>query len=100
MGLGGEALTVTGTDADALFGAGRTATTGIPAGNNQFDIAVNGGAASTITIDDGTYTTLESLADNINQKIAADAGLKGEVRATVNEGKLQFVTTDTGAAAD
>ncbi len=98
--LGGEALTVTGTDADALFGAGRTATTGIPAGNNQFDIAVNGGAASTITIDDGTYTTLESLADNINQKIAADAGLKGEVRATVNEGKLQFVTTDTGAAAD
>ncbi|MEL0167682.1 MAG: flagellin [Pseudomonadaceae bacterium] len=98
--LGGEALTVTGTDADTLFGAGRTETAGIPGGNNQFDIAVNGGTASTITIDAGTYTTLESLADNINQKIAADSGLAGEVRATVSEGKLQFVTTDTGTAAD
>lgn len=103
----GQAVTVGGAGAAVVFGAGSgsTGTAGTPAvpavaGNNQFDIAVNGGTASTITIDAGTYTTLESLADNINQQIAADAGLKGEVRATVSEGKLQFVTTDTGAAAD
>lgn len=103
----GSAVTVTaGADATVVFGAStaNTGTAGTPAvtaaGNNQFDIAVNGGTASTITIDAGTYTTLESLADNINQQIAADAGLKGEVRATVSEGKLQFVTTDTGSAAD
>ncbi|MEH6540264.1 flagellin N-terminal helical domain-containing protein [Halopseudomonas sp.] len=98
--LGGEALTVaTGTGATAVFGSS-TPTTGVPAGNNQFDLAVNGGAAKTITIDDGTYTTLESLADNINQKIAADTDLEGKVRATVSEGKLAFVTTATGADAD
>lgn len=103
----GQAVTVGGADAAVVFGAGSgsTGTAGTPAvpavvGNDQFDIAVNGGTASTITIDAGTYTTLESLADNINQQIAADAGLKGEVRATVSEGKLQFVTTDTGSTAD
>jgi flagellin len=95
---------VDGTAGDATDVGGAnvlgTATTAAVVGNNQFDIAVNGGTASTISIDAGTYTTLESLADNINQKIAADAGLKGEVRATVSEGKLQFVTTDTGSTAD
>ncbi len=70
------------------------------AGNNTFNIAVNGGAAQSISIDAGNYSSLESLADNINQKIAANATLKGEVRATVDEGKLQFVTSDKGATAD
>jgi flagellin len=69
-------------------------------GNNQFDIALDGGTAETITIDASTYTTLESLADNINQQIAANANLSGEVRATVDQGKLQFVTTDKGTSAD
>lgn len=103
----GGAIAVTG-DVAAVFGAnaagvdGTETTALVPAvtGNNSFDLAVNGGTASTITIDEGTYTTLESLADNINQQIANDSTLAGEVRATVSEGKLQFVTTDTGAAAD
>jgi flagellin len=77
-----------------------TATVAPVVGNNAFDIAVNAGAAQTISIDASTYTTLESLADNINQQIANNATLIGEVRATVDQGKLQFVTTDTGAAAD
>ena len=95
-----EPLTVTGTDADAVFGAGRTETAGVPGGNYAFDLAVNGGAAQSIEIDAGNYTTLESLADNINQQIADNSSLAGEVRATVDQGKLQFVTTDTGVAAD
>jgi len=102
----GNPVTVGGTDAAVVFGAG-TANTGtagtaaVPASaGDQFDLAVNGGAAQTISMDAGNYTTLESLADNINQKIAGNATLAGEVRATVDQGKLQFVTTDTGAAAD
>ncbi len=97
--LAGEALAVSGTDADALFGASRTETAGTESSNGQFDIAVagvNGGNAVTLTMTDGNYTTLESLADNINQKIAGTA-LKGEVRATVNEGKLEFVSSEKGA---
>jgi flagellin len=96
-------LTAQGFDADLTstnYVAEVTAPdTTVTTGNNQFDIAVNGGAAVSLTIDDGNYTTIESLADNINQQIAGTA-LKGEVRATVNEGKLQFVTKETGAAAD
>jgi flagellin len=90
---------VFGDAAVATAGTDASTTPGATTGNNQFDIAVNGGAAVSLTIDDGNYTTIESLADNINQQIAGTA-LTGEVRATVNEGKLQFVTKDTGVAAD
>lgn len=109
----GTGVTVTaGTGSlDTVFGdnpatvAGSPLVPGTPAvpavaGNDQFDLTLADGSTGTITIDASTYTTLESLADNINQKIAADTnGLAGEVRATVSEGKLQFVTTDTGSAA-
>ena len=103
----GLTLDIGGADAASIGTAG-SGTAGVAAtplipgattGNNQFDIAVNGGAAVGITVSDGNYTTIESLADNINQQLAGTA-LSGEVRATVNEGKLQFVTKDTGTAAD
>lgn len=97
--LNEEPLTVTGTHADALFGAGRTATTGTAGGNQQFTLALNGGAEQTITIASGNYTTLESLADNINQQIAGNTTLAGNVRATVNEGRLAFVTTEKSGDA-
>ncbi|WP_372873819.1 flagellin [Pseudomonas sp.] len=102
------ALAVSGTGAASVFGAGPTSTTGtagtaavaaVPATTNRsFDISLDGGTAATITIDDGTYDSLEALADNINQKFAADATLKGEVRATVDNGQLQFVRSDKGTA--
>jgi flagellin len=93
-GTAGDATGVGGTNA-----LGTATVTAVNA-NNQFQIAVNGGAAQTIQIDAGNYSSIESLADNINQKIAANATLKGEVRATVDQGKLQFVTTDKGSSAD
>lgn len=100
-----SALSVSGAGAAAVFGtttAGTTGTTGTAASttgsNTQFAIALDGGStASTISIDAGTYDSLEALADNINQKFAADTSLKGEVRATVDNGKLQFVRSDKGA---
>ena len=105
---GTDTLTITNTagnvSADlSAIGLSSTVTSnnyvaGTGTANNQFEISVDGAAAVGITIADGTYTTLESLADNINQQIAGTA-LKGEVRATVNEGKLQFVTKDKGADA-
>jgi len=68
--------------------------------NNNFSISLDGGTTSVdIAIDAGNYTTLESLADNINQKLAGDSALAGNVRATVDQGKLQFVTTATGSDA-
>lgn len=97
--LGGETLAVTGAAADAVFGAGRTETPGTGGGAGGFTLALGSGTAQTINIDQANYTTLESLADNINQQIANNAALVGEVRATVSEGKLQFVTTDKGADA-
>lgn len=117
LSVNGYTATVNGTQLDFSNSAGDVNVTGLAgfglnnnltsnnyaagatSGNNQFDIAVsgvNGDAAVSITIDDGNYTTIESLADNINQKLA-ETDLKGEVRATVNEGKLEFVTSEKGA---
>lgn len=64
--------------------------------NTSFQIAVDGGTASSITIGNGAYDSLEALADNINQQFAADPALKGAVRATVDNGKLQFVRSESG----
>jgi len=100
VGAGDAAADVFGAPA-SFTGAGASAAT-----NSQFSIALEAKdddgstlsvIAQTLSIKAGTYTTVESLADNINQQIAANTnGLKGEVRATVNEGKLEFVTTDKG----
>ncbi|UTW07295.1 flagellin N-terminal helical domain-containing protein [Pseudomonas benzenivorans] len=99
-----NALAVSGTAASSVFGTptattGTTGTAAVPAGNpnTEFAIAIDGGAAQTISIDAGTYDSLEALADNINQKFAANATLKGEVRATVDNGQVQFVRSDKGA---
>ena len=97
--FGGETLSVTGAAADQVFGAGRTETPGSGGAVGGFTLALGSGTAQTINIDQSNYTTLESLADNINQQIANNATLVGEVRATVSEGKLQFVTTEKGADA-
>lgn len=96
--LNGEALTVSGVDAARVFGASPTLTQGA-VGGGSFTLALGVGGPETLSIDGGNYTTLESLADNINQQIANNATLVGEVRATVSEGKLQFVTTDKGTDA-
>lgn len=94
---------IAGTDAASVSGTSPTDTAGVATvaatTNAQFDISVDGGTAETITIDSGTYTTIEALADNINQQIAGNSNLVGEVRATIDQGKLQFVTTDKGADA-
>ncbi|MGV8843783.1 MAG: flagellin [Pseudomonas sp.] len=107
----GSALSVTDTvassgNAAAVFGApvaatGTTGTAAVAAGdpNAKFTISLDGGTTnSTININEGIYDNLEALADNINQQFAANSTLKGEVRATVSEGQLQFVRADAGAA--
>lgn len=71
----------------------------IDATNDEFSISIDGGTTDiAIAIDAGTYTSVESLADNINQQIA-DSSLSGEIRAYIDEGKLQFKTTATGSTA-
>lgn len=89
-GLGYDQATLTSTDFAEAAPAQNA--------NNSFEITLDGGTATAITIDAGTYTTVEALADNINQKIANTA-LGGEIRATVDQGKLQLVSTDKGADA-
>ncbi|MCH2341856.1 flagellin [Pseudomonas sp. NPDC047963] len=98
----GQAITVTGADAAAVFGATPASSTGTATvaatnPNNKFSIAVDGGIAKEITIAKGSYDSLEALADNINQGIAGDSDLKGKVRATVDNGQLQFVRSEKGA---
>jgi len=93
----GEVLTVAGDGANRLFGAGRIETQGVVGDSGAFGVSLNGNPAETITIDRNNYTTVESLADNINQKIAANDNLRGEVRVTVDAGRLQFIVNDKGS---
>jgi len=64
--------------------------------NNSFTVAL-GDEEVTVSLADGTYTA-ESLADAINQQLNSSA-LKGEVRASISEGQIQFKTTATGSDA-
>src|SRR5690606_31339606 len=84
-----SAIGLSGTVASTNYAA--------PTGNDQFSIAV-GTASQQIDLADGTYTA-DALADEINRAIDGGA-LKGLVRASVNEGKIEFKTTATGEDAD
>lgn len=94
--LSGQTNTVFGTTTAGTEGVETTEEVPASSGNNQFGISIDGGAVQTIEIAAGSYDSLEALADNINQKFAANETLKGEVRATVDNGKLQFVRSDKG----
>lgn len=91
-----------GTPALAVDSATGTAASSAAA-DNQFTINVTDDGvatgAKTITMDSGAYTTLESLADNINQQIAQDTDLKGKVRVNVDGGKLSFVSSEKSGTA-
>lgn len=102
------ARSVFGDDGDATTPALVTATsTGTAASNSaaddKFSLTVvdeNGASGAVeITMTGGTYTSLESLADDINRQIAGESTLKGKVRATVDEGKLSFVSSEKSGTA-
>lgn len=95
----GEVLTVSGTGADRLFGAGRAETQGVVGDSGAFGISLSGASAETVTVDRNNYTTVESLADNINQKIAENDTLRGKVRASVDAGRLQFIAGAKGGSS-
>lgn len=101
--LGGEELAVAagtvGTEGAALLFGTELSNIGAGTSNSKFTLQLGEADAKTITIADGAYTTVESLADNINQQIAKDTDLAGHVRATVDGGRLQFVTTDKSGDA-
>lgn len=105
----GAPITVTSDATSApIFGTPETSTgtaASVAANDNTFTINVTdedsptGTGAKTITMDSGAYTTLESLADNINQQIAQDTDLKGKVRVNVDGGKLSFVSSEKSGIA-
>ncbi|WP_278378848.1 flagellin [Stutzerimonas kunmingensis] len=104
----GNAITVGGTQENNVFGATSVETsTGTAASSaaadDKFSLTVVDEDGSSgpveITMTGGTYTSLESLADDINRQIAQEPTLKGKVRATVDEGKLSFVSTEKSGTA-
>ena len=64
--------------------------------NDELKISLDGGTARTITIAEGTYADVDELVDAINNAIAADSVLNGEVVAENRNGVVSFRTTDTG----
>lgn len=65
--------------------------------NNQFTITVDGGTATTITVADGTYSTLSDLATAVNSALST-AGVTG-ASAAVSGSQLVFTSTSTGSSS-
>ena len=68
------------------------------AGSKAFDLAVNGGPASTISIAAGNYTSIDDLVGAVNAGIAASP-LNGTVTARVSGNNVEFVSGLSGAAS-
>lgn len=67
--------------------------------NDQFTVSLNGGVAETVTISAGSYSSLDSLAAEINAKISTNANLYGKVQVYNAGGVLQFRNT-SGTTGD
>jgi flagellin len=65
--------------------------------NNQFSLSVDGGAAQTATIADGTYTTAASLLSAVQTAIGGVSGATASFDATSN--MLTLSSTSTGSAS-
>ncbi len=76
--------------------AGNPITVAAASNNNEFKVAVDGGAAVTVTVTDGTYNTANGLLTAIqNGLTAAGAGVTASFDAVT--GNLVLVSNTTGA---
>ena len=64
----------------------------------NFDLAVDGGSAATVTIPAGKYGNANALASAINTGIASSS-LNGTVFAQAKSGHIEFVSATSGAAS-
>jgi flagellar hook-associated protein 3 FlgL len=64
----------------------------------SFDLAVDGGPTTTVTIAPGTYEDAKALAAAINAGIAASS-LDGTVTAQARSGHIEFVSANSGSAS-
>ena len=68
------------------------------AGPVDFNLAVDGGAATTVTLAAANYNNLNDLVDGVNAGINASA-LNGQVSARANGNAIEFVSTAKGSAS-
>ncbi len=89
---------LTGTSSSALASTGGTFNSPVVlnSNNNTFGITVNGVQSGTITLNQGTYTTVASLVSEIQSEINGDSALKAAgaaVSVSYNSTGSQFVIT-------
>ncbi|MBU2703567.1 flagellar hook protein FlgE [Sporomusaceae bacterium BoRhaA] len=67
---------------------------------DQFKLAVDGGAATEITIPPGTYASPSAFVAAVNTAISSVPDLAGKVTAKLtSDGKLSFVSASTGGSS-
>ena len=69
------------------------------AGPVNFDLAVDGGGATTVTLAAGNYSSLKDLLSAVNSGINA-SGLSGSVSARANGNRIEFVSSTSGSASN
>ena len=77
------------TGAATLTGTGAPTSLTINGTNDQFQVAIDGGGLTTISIDQATYADVAALAANIQAKLDAAFGV-AEITADVNGGAIRL----------
>jgi flagellar hook-associated protein 3 FlgL len=68
-------------------------------GTVDFNLAVDGGAAATVTLAAANYSSLKDLVAAVNTGINAQGALSGNVVARENGNHIEFVSTTTGSSS-
>jgi flagellin len=93
--------TSTGTLTDTTY-ASSHASTVISAANNKFDVSLNGGAATAVTMTNGTYTTATDFLGAVNQALG-NAGIAATATwgaaGGAGTGALTITTTAPGSGS-
>jgi flagellin len=93
----GSSVKVSGTNTINGYGNGINIAAGV---NDQFKLAVDGGAAATIQLSAKLYATKADLVTEINNQIGSNADLTGKVQASLGaDNKITFTSVATGSAS-
>lgn len=93
----GSTVNIAGTNTTLGYGNGINIAAGV---NDQFNLAVDGGAAVTLSLSAKLYATKSDLVNEINNQIGSNTQLTGKVQASLGaDNKISFTSIATGSSS-
>jgi flagellin len=93
----GTSVVTAGTNTTLGYSTGINIAAGV---NDQFKLAVDGGADVTLTLSAKLYSTKQDLVNEINNQIGSNTDLTGKVQASLDaSNKVVFTSIKTGSSS-